>query len=165
MYIATGFAKWGMTNSIASSMILRDLIIRGKSPWQDVYNPSRQTISASAKNFVIENLNVADKLIKGKISPLPQHVEIKPGKGEIIEANGERAGAYRDEQGTLHVVNTTCTHMGCECNWNSAEKSWDCPCHGSRFSYEGDIIEGPAVKPLDFHKDVNTIAKLITEHF
>ena len=165
MYIATGYGKWGMTNSIASAMILRDLIISGKSPWQDVYNPSRQTISASAKNFVIENLNVADKLIKGKISPLPQHVEIKPGKGEIIKANGERAGAYRDEQGTLHVVDTTCTHMGCELNWNSAEISWDCPCHGSRFSYEGDIIEGPAVKPLDFHKDVNTIEKLINDHF
>ena len=165
MYIATGYGKWGMTNGIASSMILRDLIISGKSPWQDVYNPSRLTISSSAKNFVIENLNVADKLIEGKLFPLQEHVEIKPGKGEIIEANGERAGAYRDEQGTLHVVNTTCTHMGCECNWNSAEKSWDCPCHGSRFSYEGDIIEGPAVKPLDFHKDVNTIAKLITEHF
>ena len=165
MYIATGYGKWGMTNSIASAMILRDLIISGKSPWQDVYNPSRQTISASAKNFVVQSINVAEKLIGGKIATLPEQVEIKPGKGEIIEANGERAGAYRDGQGTLHVVDTTCTHLGCEVNWNSAEKSWDCPCHGSRFSYEGDIIEGPAVKPLDFNKDVNIIERLINDHF
>jgi len=165
MYIATGFAKWGMTNSIASSMILKDLIIRGKSPWQDVYNPSRLTITASTKNFVVENLNVAEQLIEGKLSAVPDHVELKPGEGKLVEANGQRAGAHRDEQGKLHVVDTTCTHMGCEVNWNSAETSWDCPCHGSRFSIEGDIIEGPAVRPLEFNKDVNTIEKLIKDHY
>ena len=165
MYIATGFAKWGMTNSIASSMILKDLIINGKSPWQDVYNPSRLTISASTKNFVVENLNVAEQLIEGKISVVPDHVEIKPGEGKLVEVNGQRAGAHRDGQGKLHVVDTTCTHMGCEVSWNSAETSWDCPCHGSRFSIEGDIIEGPAVRPLEFNKDVNTIEKLIKDHY
>jgi len=165
MYIATGYGKWGMTNSIASAMILRDLIVDGKSPWQDVYNPSRQTIAASAKNFVVENLNVAEKLIEGKISPLPDNTDIKPGEGKIIQANGQRAGAYRDHQGTLHVVDTTCTHMGCELYWNSAEKSWDCPCHGSRFTYEGDVIEGPAVRPLNIHNDVNTIEKLLKDNY
>jgi len=165
MYIATGFGKWGMTNSIASAMLLSDLIIKGSSPWQDVYNPSRQTIMASAKTFVVENLNVAEKLLEGKLEPLPEDIDIKPGEGKIIEANGQRAGAYRDEQGTLHVVDTTCTHMGCELNWNSAEKTWDCPCHGSRFTYEGDVVEGPAVRPLNIHKDVNTIEKLIKEDF
>lgn len=165
LYIATGYGKWGMTNSIASSMILRDLIISVKSPWQEVYNPERLTISASAKNFVVQNLNVAVQLTKGKLSTVPDHVEIKPGEGKIIEAHGQRAGAHRDDQGKLHVVDTTCTHMGCELNWNSAETSWDCPCHGSRFSDDGDIIEGPAVKPLDFHKDVNTLEKLFKERF
>lgn len=165
LYVATGYGKWGMTNSMASARILRDLIIDGNSPWQDVYNPSRQTITASAKNFVVENLNVADQLIEGKISPLPKNVDIQPGKGKIIEANGQRAGAYRDEQGKLHVVDTTCTHMGCELNWNPAEKSWDCPCHGSRFTYKGDVIEGPALRPLDIHDDVNTIEKLLKDDF
>jgi len=165
LYIATGYGKWGMTNSIASAMILKDLIVNGKSPWQDVYNPSRQTIASSAKTFVVENFNVAEKLIEGKISDLPDNTEIKPGEGKIIQVNGQRAGAYRDHQGTLHVVDTTCTHMGCELYWNSAEKSWDCPCHGSRFTYEGDIIEGPAVKPLDIHNDVNTIEKLLKDNF
>ncbi|MEN6317097.1 MAG: FAD-dependent oxidoreductase [Clostridiaceae bacterium] len=165
MYIATGFGKWGMTNSTVSSLILRDLIIAGKSPWQDVYNPSRKTLAASAKTFVVENLNVAKELIKGKTSRLPDDVDINADEGKVIEAEGQRAGAYKDEHGTMHIVNTTCTHMGCELMWNSAEKSWDCPCHGSRFSYEGDIIEGPAVKPLDMHNDVNTIEKVIKDHF
>lgn len=165
LYIATGYGKWGMTNSMASSMILRDLIVNGSSPWQDAYNPSRETIIASAKTFMVENLNVANELIKGKISPLPQDIDIKSGEGKIIEADGQRAGAYRDEQGTLHVVNTTCTHMGCELNWNSAEKSWDCPCHGSRFTFEGDVIEGPALRPLDKDNEVNTIEKLIKDDY
>lgn len=165
LYIATGFGKWGMTNSMASALILTDLIIQGESPWQDVYNPSRQTIAASARNFVVENINVAKNLIGGKIQPLPEDVEIKPGEGKIIEANGQRAGAYRDEHGTLHVVDTTCTHMGCELSWNSAEKSWDCPCHGSRFSYEGAVIEGPALRPLDMDNNVNTIEKLVKDDF
>lgn len=145
MYIATGFRKWGMTNSIVSSIILKDLIIHGESPWQDVYSPSRQTIMASAKNFIVENLNVAEKLVGGKISPPPNNVDLKPGEGKVVDANGQRAGAYCDEQGTMHLVNTTCTHMGCELNWNSAEKTWDCPCHGSRFSYDGAVVEGPAI--------------------
>lgn len=165
LYVATGFGKWGMTNSTASSMILRDLIIDGKSPWQDVYSPSRQTIKASAKTFVVENLNVAKELIKGKITSLPEDIDIEPDEGKLIEAEGQKAGAYRDKQGTLHVVNSTCTHMGCELCWNSAEKSWDCPCHGSRFTYEGDIIEGPAVKPLDIHNDVNTVEKILKDNY
>jgi len=165
LYVATGFQKWGMTNSMASAMLLRDLIIKGESPWQDVYNPSRKTIAASAKNFVVENLNVAEQLIEGKISPLPENAEVNPGEAKVVEIDGERIGVYRDEQGNLHLVNTTCTHMGCELNWNSAEKTWDCPCHGSRFSYDGDIVEGPAVKNLARNNDVNTIKKLFTENF
>lgn len=164
-YIATGFAKWGMTNSMASAMILRDLIVKGESPWQDVYNPSRKTIIASAKNFIVENANVAGQLIDGKLSAISEDMDVKPGEGKVVKIDGKRAGVYMDEQGSLHLVNTTCTHMGCELNWNSAERSWDCPCHGSRFSYGGDIIEGPAVKPLRFSNDVNTIEKLFKDDY
>ena len=148
LYIATGYGKWGMTNSMVSAQIIKDLIIQGQNPWQDVYNPSRQTVAASAKTFVVENLNVAANLIGGKVAKVPKDIDLRPGEGKAVEINGKRVGAYKDEQGTLHVVDTTCTHLGCELNWNSAEKSWDCPCHGSRFSYEGEIIEGPAIKPL-----------------
>jgi glycine/D-amino acid oxidase-like deaminating enzyme/nitrite reductase/ring-hydroxylating ferredoxin subunit len=165
LYIATGYGKWGMTNSTASAMILKDLIIHGKSPWEDVYSPSRQAIASSAKNFIVENANVAKELVDGKITPIPDDVELKPGEGKVIKAKGQRTGAYRDEEGSLHLVNTTCTHMGCELNWNSSEKSWDCPCHGSRFSFEGKVIEGPAINPLNMHNDVNTIEKLIKDDY
>ena len=165
LYIATGFQKWGMTNSTVSSIILRDLIIKGESPWQDVYNPSRKTIIASTKNFVVENADVAKHLLKGKISRLDEDVKIQNDEGKVIEIEGKRAGVYRDNQGKLHIVNTTCTHMGCELNWNSAEKSWDCPCHGSRFNYKGEVIEGPAVTPLKISNDVNTIEKLFKDDF
>ena len=148
IYVATGFGKWGMTNSTASAMIIRDLITTGKSPWEDVYNPSRFTPVASAKSFVTENLNVAGQLIAGKLTPAADDVDIKPGEAKVIEKDDGRTGAYRDEEGKLHLVDTTCTHLGCELNWNAAERSWDCPCHGSRFTYDGDIVEGPALKPL-----------------
>jgi glycine/D-amino acid oxidase-like deaminating enzyme/nitrite reductase/ring-hydroxylating ferredoxin subunit len=153
MYVATGYAKWGMTNSMAAATIIRNLIIGGESPWYDAYNPSRQTLAASLKTLVVENLNVAVNLVKGKLASVPGDVEIKEGEAIVIEIDGDKAGAYRDEKGTLHIVDTTCTHLGCELKWNSAEKSWDCPCHGSRFTYEGEIVEGPTVKPLKTGKE------------
>jgi glycine/D-amino acid oxidase-like deaminating enzyme/nitrite reductase/ring-hydroxylating ferredoxin subunit len=167
LYITTGFGKWGMTNSMASAMLLRDLILKGESSWRNVYDPSRKTKAACAVNFVVENFNTAEKLIGGKIESLPKddEIDIPPGEGKVIELYGKRAGAYRDNEGILYIVNTTCPHMGCELNWNSAEKTWDCPCHGSRFTYEGKVLEGPAVENLSMDKDVNTIGKLLTQDF
>lgn len=165
LYIATGFGKWGMTNSMVSAMILTNLIVEGQSRWEDVYNPSRHTIAASTKNFVVENLNVAAKIIEGKFEPLPEELELNPGEATVYESNGQRTGAYKDDQGNLHLVDTTCTHMGCELFWNSAEKTWDCPCHGSRFSIDGDIIEGPANTPLKFNNRINPITRLIKDEF
>lgn len=165
LYVATGFQKWGMTNSTVSSLIIRDLIVKGESPWQDVYNPSRKTIAASTKNFIVQNADVAKHLVKGKLSSLDKDLDILNEEGKVLEIDGNRVGAYRDASGQLYLVNTTCTHMGCELNWNSAERSLDCPCHGSRFSYEGKVLEGPAVKPLRVGHDVNTIGKLFKEDF
>lgn len=165
LYIATGFQKWGMTNSTVSSMLLRDLIIKGENPWKDVYNPSRKTIAESTKSFVTVNADVTKHLVKGKLKALDKDVDLQNEEATVLEKDGNRVGAYRDEQGKLHLVNTTCTHMGCELNWNHAEKSWDCPCHGSRFSYEGEILEGPSVSPLKAEHDVNTIEKLFKDDF
>lgn len=149
LYVATGFKKWGMTNSVVAAMIFRDLIVNGDSPYLPVYTPTRFTPMASAKSFISENLNVAKELIGGKLQSLKNDVEIKAGEGMIVDVDGQRAGAYRDKNGILHVVDTTCTHMGCEVKFNSAEISWDCPCHGSRYSIDGEVIEGPALKPLN----------------
>ncbi|HOJ09693.1 MAG TPA: FAD-dependent oxidoreductase [Clostridiales bacterium] len=150
IYVATGFRKWGMTNSTASSIILRDLIIGRENPWKELYNPSRFTPGASAKNFIVENADVAKHLVVRKLAAVPDSddVDLNPGEGRVVEMGGQKMGAYKDEQGRLHLVDTTCTHMGCELQWNSAEKSWDCPCHGSRFTYDGDIIEGPAQRRI-----------------
>lgn len=146
LYVATGFRKWGMTNSTASAVIIRDLMIKGSSPWAPVYDPARFTPGASAKNFIVENTDVARNFISGKLFTAPDDVDIKPGEGKTVEIGGIKAGVYRDGQGELHFINTACTHLGCGLKWNAAEMSWDCPCHGSRFSYDGDIIEGPALK-------------------
>lgn len=167
LYVATGFGKWGMTNSMASAMILRDLIVKGKSPWQDVYSPSRETKAASAVTFVSENFNVAKNLIGGKLETpaRAEDIDLKKGEGRAVELYGKRAGAYKNDEGVLYIVNTTCTHMGCELAWNPAERTWDCPCHGSRFSYDGKIVEGPAVEELKMDDDVNTVKKLLKEEF
>ncbi|HYF81455.1 MAG TPA: FAD-dependent oxidoreductase [Clostridia bacterium] len=148
IYVATGFRKWGMTNSTASAMIIKDLIVKGENPWTDVYDPSRFIPNPSITSFISINADVAAKLITGKLKPLPQDIEVEKGEAKAVEIEGNKMGVYRDEKGQLHTVDTTCTHMGCELKWNDAEKSWDCPCHGSRFTYEGEIIEGPAINEL-----------------
>jgi len=153
IYVATGFRKWGMTNGTAAAMILKDRIIGKENEWAPVFVPSRFTPSASAGKFVSENANVAKELIKSKLTGAEDHADIKPGEAKIVDAGGKKRGAYRDPQGNLHVVDTTCTHLGCEVQWNSAEHSWDCPCHGSRFTCDGEVIEGPAQKPLNKPED------------
>jgi glycine/D-amino acid oxidase-like deaminating enzyme/nitrite reductase/ring-hydroxylating ferredoxin subunit len=152
IFVATGYDKWGITNGTAAAMIISDLILKGESPWQDVYSPARFTPAASAKNFIKENFDVAVSLISGKLNIPNETVRVEKGKAEVTDVDGYKVGVYRDIDGKLHFVSTTCTHLGCELKWNSAESSWDCPCHGSRFTYTGEIIEGPAlesIKPLE----------------
>lgn len=147
IYVATGFNKWGMTNGMAAGLIISDLIIKGQNEWAKIYSPQRITPSA-IKSFIIENVNVAKNFIKGKLENFEEEIDIEVGEAALIEVEGNRIGVYKDEDARLYMVDTTCTHLGCELNWNSAEKSWDCPCHGSRFSYKGEIIAGPAIEPL-----------------
>jgi glycine/D-amino acid oxidase-like deaminating enzyme/nitrite reductase/ring-hydroxylating ferredoxin subunit len=148
IFMATGFRKWGMTNSTASALIIRDLIIKEESHWREVYNPSRFTPAASAKNIIVENVNVAKQFVEGKLFKAQEDMEIEVNEGKVVDFDGQKIGIYKDEKSGLHAVDITCTHMGCELKWNSAEKTWDCPCHGSRFTYDGDIVEGPALVPL-----------------
>jgi Rieske Fe-S protein len=149
LYVATGFGKWGMSNGTAAAMILKDLITKGDNPWAKVYTPYRFFLATSSiKTFIMQNANVAKDLITGKLENLQECRELARGEAQIINYEGDRAGIYRDENGNLHMVDTTCTHLGCELAWNKAEKTWDCPCHGSRFSFEGDIVEGPAINKL-----------------
>ncbi|NMM63737.1 FAD-dependent oxidoreductase [Clostridium sp. P21] len=158
IYVATGYGEWGMTNGTAAANIIRDLIVKNESPYEDVYNPSRSIITEGIKNLVKENFDVAKELVKGKLEIGQYSADLENDEGKVIDVHGERYGVYRDKNGKLHLVDITCTHLGCELKWNSAEKSWDCPCHGSRFTFEGDIIEGPAVTRLNYYKEgKNTI--------
>ncbi|OZM58025.1 FAD-dependent oxidoreductase [Lottiidibacillus patelloidae] len=147
--IATGYRKWGMTNGTAAARLLTDLIMEKDNPYQDVYSPSRFYADPSLKHFFKENVDVVKHLIKGKLEvPVKEVHELENDEGAAVLIDGHRKGAYKDKEGNVHIVDTTCTHLGCEVNWNHGERSWDCPCHGSRFSYNGEVMEGPAEKPL-----------------
>ncbi|WP_438312918.1 FAD-dependent oxidoreductase [Sporosarcina sp. FA9] len=147
--IATGFRKWGMSNGTAAALLFRDMVLGKENKFQKLYKPSRFYAHPSLKNFLVQNANVVGQLIKGKLESSrtnPEELEI--GQGAVVTMDGHRKGAYKDDDGELHIVDTTCTHIGCEVEWNNGDRTWDCPCHGSRFSYTGEVIEGPAEKPL-----------------
>ncbi|MTI94428.1 MAG: FAD-dependent oxidoreductase [Firmicutes bacterium] len=148
VYVATGFRKWGISTSTVSALLIKDSIVNGSSPWQDVFSPQRKINLKSVGELARTNINVAGQLIGGKLNFPGGDIDVKRGEGKIVIIDGQRLGAYRDEQGKLHTVDITCPHMGCELKWNSGEKTWDCPCHGSRFTWEGDIVEGPAFHGL-----------------
>lgn len=148
--IATGFKKWGMTSSTVAATILRDNVLDKENKYNDVFTPSRFYMDPSLKHFISQNADVAKHLLKGKFEIVQRNPEdLKTDEGDVVSVNGKRAGAYKDKDGELHIVDTTCTHMGCEVEWNNGERTWDCPCHGSRFSYDGSVVEGPAKKPLN----------------
>ena len=147
--IATGYRKWGMTNSTAAALLLKDMVLNRKNKFEKLYTPLRFHMNPSLKNFIVENANVLSHLIEGKLeTPEKSITNLSNDEGAVISLNGHRKGVYRDIEGKLHMVDTTCTHIGCEVQWNNSERTWDCPCHGSRFSYTGEVVEGPAEKPL-----------------
>ncbi|MGM9923530.1 MAG: FAD-dependent oxidoreductase [Bacillus sp. (in: firmicutes)] len=149
IYVATGYAKWGMTNGTAAARLLRDSILQKQNKYEELYTPGRFNASPSIKNFIVQNADVAQELVKGKLERPERKIEdLSDDEGAAITVNGKRAGCYKDCDGKFHVVDTTCTHLGCETKWNSGERTWDCPCHGSRFSYKGEVVEGPATEPL-----------------
>ena len=149
VFIASGYRKWGMTTGTAAGLLIKDLIIGKDNPYEELYSPARFVANPSIGNIIKENVNVAAELVSGKLDrPNRELKDIKDGEGATVTIKGARAGAYKTEAGELFVVDTTCTHIGCEVHWNSGDRTWDCPCHGSRFSFEGEVIEGPAERPL-----------------
>lgn len=152
-YVAAGFGKWGMTSSMAAAKMISEAVMGRKEKNQEVFSPLRVTASASAKNFVKDGIHAAKDLSRRIfVSPSEEINNLPAGHGGIVEYNGEKAGVYKEENGTVHVVSVKCPHLGCQLAWNPQEKSWDCPCHGSRFDYEGNLIDNPANKGLDIMK-------------
>ncbi|WP_044896236.1 FAD-dependent oxidoreductase [Bacillus alveayuensis] len=151
IFIATGYRKWGMTNGTAAAHLIKDLILQRPNPYKEVVTPARFHTDPDFKKFISTNIDVATHLLKGKLEiPNKTIDDVQKGEGAVIQFEGERKGAYKDEEGKIHVVDTTCTHLKCELEWNSGDRTWDCPCHGSRFSCKGDVIEGPAERPLSY---------------
>lgn len=149
LYVATGFGKWGMTNGTAAGMILSDLILKRPNSWTDVFAPSRFKPVTSAKEVIAHGIDVAEGLIGGRLARPSSNVSaLPPGRGGIFEVDGHKTAVYRDMGGGLHALDPVCPHMGCIVSWNEAEKSWDCPCHGSRYSVDGEVLHGPAVHGL-----------------
>jgi len=149
-YIATGFAADGLTYGTLAGMIISDDILGRENPFAPIYDPKRFTPVASALNVAKVNVSTAGHLLKdylfyGEAEGLS---DIKAGEGKTLRIDGEHLAAYRDEEGKVHLVSGICTHMGCVVHFNSAEKSWDCPCHGSRFSVDEKVLEGPAYSDL-----------------
>ncbi len=153
IYVATGFGLWGMTKGTLSGMILSDLILGNQNAWASLYDSTRLTSFATPK-AVKQTLSVGvhwvgDRL-KGLSSPALSDIAI--GEAKLVTVDGEKMAAYRDDDGVMHTVSAVCSHLGCIVAWNNAEKSWDCPCHGSRFNCQGEVLNAPAVKDLKVHQ-------------
>jgi len=150
IWLATGFKKWGITNGTAAAMVIHDLISGKDNPWASLYDPTRAEPLRHPTLALKENLNAGVEMVKGHLAGGSNDVDTLPiGEGAVIKIDGKKTAAYRHEDGTLSTVSAKCTHLGCIVSFNKAEKSWDCPCHGSRFDVEGKVINGPAVRDLE----------------
>jgi nitrite reductase/ring-hydroxylating ferredoxin subunit len=147
-FIATGDSGQGMTHGALAGIILKNLVIYGASEWSDVYDPARKPVS-TVMNFVGENVtaikNFAEYLMPAEISSTD---ELKPGQGGIMRDGTSKIAVCRDTKGAFHARSAVCTHLGCHVHWNSTEQCWDCPCHGSQFGADGEVLNGPAIAPL-----------------
>lgn len=150
VFVATGYRKWGMTNGTNAALLIRDLILQDDTDFADFFAPYRNPkFDPAVKKLISFNAEVAKQLVKGKFDNTNEQIDnLKVNEARIVMDDGDRIGVYKDQDENIHAVDTTCTHLGCELAWNNAEKSWDCPCHGSRFSYEGHVLNGPAVRNL-----------------
>ena len=144
VFIATGDSGQGMTHGTIAGILLTDLIQGRKNRWEDLYSPSRVTLRALT-DYASENINVAgqftDYLTAGDIQSVN---ELKPGHGAVMREGLSKVAVYRDDSGTIHRRSAVCPHLGCVVSWNACERTWDCPCHGSRFTAEGRVYNGPA---------------------
>ncbi|GAB3169613.1 FAD-dependent oxidoreductase [Telluribacter humicola] len=155
-YMATSYDADGLTYGTVAGIHISEQILGKENPeWVEAFNPKRIASLATVKEFIKENANVAVQYIKGNpfTADVSEFKEIQKGEGKTIKVNGEKLAAYRDEKDQLHVCSAICPHLLCAVNWNNAEKTWDCPCHGSRFMIDGTVIEGPAIHNLE-KKDI-----------
>lgn len=144
-YVATGFNKWGMTSSMVSAMLISDLITGRENPCTALFSPLRPFLSGPKSFYLEHGLKSAKGLSKEHFhKPELTAEDLPAGHGGIVSYNGGKAAVYRDENDKLYAIPSKCPHMGCQLEWNPDDKTWDCPCHGSRFDYHGRLLNGPA---------------------
>jgi glycine/D-amino acid oxidase-like deaminating enzyme/nitrite reductase/ring-hydroxylating ferredoxin subunit len=150
LFVATGFNAWGITTGTAAAMILCDLIAGRANPWASLFDAARIKPIAGGPSFLSENLSVGTHLVQGYIKGRPRSIsDLAAGEAAIVKHDGEHLAVFRDEQGQPHAVSAICTHLRCIVGWNPADRTWDCPCHGSRFDVDGSVIHGPATVDLE----------------
>jgi glycine/D-amino acid oxidase-like deaminating enzyme/nitrite reductase/ring-hydroxylating ferredoxin subunit len=150
VFTATGFAKWGLANGTVGAAIMVDLAMGRDNSLAKVFDSKRFALKQAAPGLLKAGAGFAKSLLTDRV--LPSHLNgldhVEPGSGDVVSIDGHKAAAFRDDGGAVHAVSPICTHRGCQVKFNSAERTWDCPCHGSRFDVEGRVIHGPAVRDL-----------------
>ena len=160
IYVATGYGGNGMIYGTLAGISLSNAITNGRSVYTELFDPNRLKPVAGFTNFVKEGADVLQKLISGKFSAdkINEMAEIAPGEGRLIKQDGHILALYKTNAHELHILNSVCTHFKCNVSWNVSEKSWDCPCHGARYSVEGDVLNGPAKIGLEKVSPATTLS-------
>ena len=149
MYVATGFKKWGMSTAHVAGKIISDLILKKESKYANIYTATRLEPIRNIKEFGNILKESTNSLFLNKIkSANTMYDDIKLGDGGVVDLNGKKVGIYKRDDGEVFAVKPYCGHLGCLVSWNNLEKTWDCPCHGSRYDYMGNIITEPTVNNL-----------------
>jgi glycine/D-amino acid oxidase-like deaminating enzyme/nitrite reductase/ring-hydroxylating ferredoxin subunit len=154
VYIITGDSGNGMTHCSFAGLLISDLINGKENKWEKLYSPLRFTLKESSAAIKLVTDDLVNVLKKWFYTGSIELSSIKNGEAGIVKLDGKKCGAYRDDSGKLYLVSAECTHLQCMVLWNNDEKSWDCPCHGSRFNYEGIVINGPANSNLPAYNDL-----------
>jgi glycine/D-amino acid oxidase-like deaminating enzyme/nitrite reductase/ring-hydroxylating ferredoxin subunit len=159
--VATGFSGNGMTYSHIAAITLTELILTGESHFAKLFDPNRLKPVAGFSNFVKENADVVKEFIGKRLDreKIESLTELAHGEGKLVKYEGKALAIYKDDNGEIHAVSTVCPHAKCSVGWNSAEKSWDCPCHGSRFNIDGEVLTGPARTGLEVVEVMNLVKK------
>ncbi len=148
VWVVTGDSGQGLTHGVIGALVIGDGILGRENPWSELYDPRRVT-PAAARDYVVDAVKIGSRFVDWlKPGEVSSEDEVPRGHGAILRTGPRPVAVHRDEQGTVHRRSAVCTHLGCIVHWNSTMQSWDCPCHGSRFSGEGEVLTGPAVDPL-----------------
>jgi nitrite reductase/ring-hydroxylating ferredoxin subunit len=151
VFTSTGYAKWGLTNGTIGAEIMVDLAMGRDNQFAPVFDSGRLAVGKELRGLIGTSATAVKHLVVDRLARSEPRMldELMPGDGGVLWLNGERVGAFRTEDGFVHLVSAACSHLGCQLSLNTAERTWDCPCHGSRFDIDGAVIHGPAVEDLE----------------